>query len=150
MFSRQMGDDRKVRYVEQCSRCLWIDEASLDWWAEDAVKNAMPKQAQRIAVAAGTEPFAFVQSPHEELTLDEILVQALAAAQTQGILQGPVNASDGQRMSAILKALRAEVMRFQRLAEGRAIRAVRKRVIDRSINIENGEPTLNDIIELIR
>lgn len=69
-----------VRFVEQCTDCDWIDPASLDWWAEDAIKNANSDRAKRISIAASMTPFQFVQSSGEELTLEEILFQALGAA----------------------------------------------------------------------
>jgi len=127
MISRRLADGRLVRYVECCNKCGWVDETSLDWWAENAIKNAMPKRAQRIALAADSEPFAFVQSFGEELTLDEILVQALAASAHAG--RG-VKEKEAARGAAILNALRAEVARFQRLAEARALSVVRKRLLD--------------------
>jgi hypothetical protein len=110
-------NSRLVPFVEQCTDCSWIDGASLDWWAEDAIKGALSKRAQRIAVATETEPFAFVQSPSELLTLDEVLIQALAAASARGAELGSKgHASDGQRETAILLALRAEIQRFMRIA----------------------------------
>lgn len=126
MISIKLGEASGVKYIERCVKCGWIDEASLNWWFENAIKQALPKRAQRIAVAASSESFAFVQSPHEELTLDEVLIQALAASQALGIQQG-LNAVDAQRLTAIFIALRAEVMRFQRLAEARALREARQR-----------------------
>lgn len=69
-----------VRFVERCTVCGWIDAASLDWWAEDAIKQSLSARAARMAVAAEALPFSFVQSSGEDLTLEEVLFQALGAA----------------------------------------------------------------------
>lgn len=78
MVSRSAG--QKVRWVEICSLCGWIDGAALDGWADNAIKESLSARAARMAVAAETQPFAFVQSSGEDLTLEEILFQALGAA----------------------------------------------------------------------
>lgn len=116
----------KVPYVEKCVTCGWLDAASLEWWADNAIKESLSERAQRIAVSVGSKPFAFVQSSSEELEIQEVLLQALAAIQTHGAELGATgNASTGQRETAIYKALVAEVERFQRLAlEDAATRAV--------------------------
>lgn len=80
MLSRKMGEGTSVGYVEQCVHCHFIDEASLNWWVEDAIKNNLSKRAQRIAIAAESEPFQFAQGLDAPITLEEILFQALGAA----------------------------------------------------------------------
>lgn len=101
-----------IRQITQCSECLAVDHAALDRWAEQAAKELLSGRAQRIAVASETEPFAFVQSSNEELSLREILLQALAASAAHGAQLGASgNASDGKRETAIFRALSAEVER---------------------------------------
>jgi hypothetical protein len=80
MISIKLSEGHPIGYIERCHRCGWIDEKSLEWWVEDAIKQNMSKRAQRIAVAAESNPFTFVQHTNEDLTLEEILFQALAAA----------------------------------------------------------------------
>lgn len=105
MVSHSAG--KKVRWVEICSLCRWIDKDALDGWADNAIKESLSARAQRIAVAIETEPFAFVQSSSQVLQIEEILLQALAAAHELGIKQG-LHASDGQRLTQIYKAVLAE------------------------------------------
>lgn len=117
-----------VPWVEQCQNCGWIDAASLQWWADNAVKMSLAERAQRIAVAVDTEPFAFVQRPDEELTLDEVLGQALGAASTcwsekQVLQAGEFN---GSRAAAIYRALRAEVERFMKLDRQAALQSLQE------------------------
>lgn len=109
-------NSRLVPFVEQCTDCSWIDGTSLDWWAEDASKRALSDRAQRIAVATETEPFAFVQSTGQRLELDEVLLQALAAASMCWESVASAGKFEDQRAGDILVALRAEVQRFIRLA----------------------------------
>src|SRR4051812_29946605 len=74
-------NSESIPYVERCSHCGWIDGASLEWWGHNIIKTSLSERAGRIALAAETEPFAFVQgSDGEDLTLEEILGQALGAA----------------------------------------------------------------------
>lgn len=70
----------KIRMITQCTRCGWVDPASLDRWAEDAIKSSISTRAQNIAVAAGTEPFTFVDREGQPLPLVEAVFQALGAA----------------------------------------------------------------------
>lgn len=80
MISIKLGEDSPVKFIERCDCCGWIDESSLQWWVEDAIKLNNSERAKRIAVAASNSPFQFVQQAGEELTLEEILFQALGAA----------------------------------------------------------------------
>jgi hypothetical protein len=114
-----------VPYVEQCQNCDWIDGASLNWWAENAIKESLSDRAKRIAVATESQPFAFVQNPHEELKLTEVLGQALGAVSVAWVGGTGSLEFDSSRASAIYKALVQEVLRFQRLEiEEAAARAV--------------------------
>lgn len=106
-----------IGFVEQCERCGWIDAASLNWWAEDFLKQEISKRAQRIAVAIESQPFAFVQPPSGELSVAEVCAQALAAAATLTDEEGNF---DRQRAVSILGRLSDEVERFQRLAVEKA------------------------------
>jgi hypothetical protein len=100
----------KVPYVEQCTDCSWIDPASLEWWADSAVKNSLNERARRIAVAADTEPFSFVNSAGApEPDLDEILGQALGAASMCWVGGTGDLEFDSTRAKAIWEALRTEV-----------------------------------------
>lgn len=108
MVSIETGGE-KVRYVERCTKCGWIDPVALDGWADNAIKEAMAKRAQNIAVAAGTEPFAFVQRPGEELTFEEILFQALGAASTCWVGGTGDLEFDGSRAKSIGMATMAEL-----------------------------------------
>lgn len=115
MVSRSVPSASLIRFVELCSFCGWIDGAALDRWAEQAFKEQMGRNAQLIAVAAGTEPFAFAQMEGEELTLENVLGQALGAA---SMCWADVNAAgefDSTRAARIYGALKAEVDRFMRL-----------------------------------
>lgn len=114
MRSIRTGAD-KVVYVEQCATCLWIDPASLDWWADNAIKTALSARAQRIAIATETEPFAFVQQQGEALTLIEIVYQALGAASVCWEHKDLLAAGmfDSTRAKAIGDALMAEIHRAQ-------------------------------------
>jgi hypothetical protein len=101
-----------VPYVERCSDCSWIDPTALQWWADNAVKNSLNERARRIAVAAETEPFSFVNSAGlPEPDLDEILGQALGAASMCWVGGTGDLEFDSTRAKAIWEALRAEVDR---------------------------------------
>lgn len=105
-----------VRWVEQCSLCKWIDASALDGWAENAIKLSLNKRSQQAALAAGTEPFAFVQGGDgADLSLEDILVQAFSAIQVHGMQQG-MDASTGKRMSQIYKGTMAEIQRLIKIA----------------------------------
>jgi hypothetical protein len=105
-------NSRYVQYVEQCSTCLWIDPASLTWWAENAIKVSIGERAQRIAISTTTEPFAFAQPRSEDLDLDEILGQALGAASMCWVGGTGDREFDSSRARAIWEALKREVGRF--------------------------------------
>lgn len=117
MVSVQLGEATSIGYVEICSRCNWIDEASLQWWVEDAIKQNMSKRAQRIAVAVESQPFQFVQSAGEPLTLEEILFQALGAASTCWVGGTGELEFDSSRAKEIGEALLREVNRAMTLAQ---------------------------------
>lgn len=119
-----------VRFVERCSLCGWIDAAALDRWAEDSIKNAMSKRAQRIAVAADTEPFAFAQPSSGDLSLEEVLFQALGAASMCWMPRPSHAEFDSARAHRIGTALMAEVNRFMRLDRQRAVSEAQKEMID--------------------
>lgn len=111
MISRSAG--AKVRFVEICSFCGWINGAALDGYADNAVKEALTARAGRIAVATETEPFAIVQPSSGEVPLREILTQGLAAAYSVGLDQ----AFNDVRMRQVLDTLQAEVERLIRMGE---------------------------------
>lgn len=116
-----------VKWVNRCSLCGWIDKADLDGWAEDAIKKAMSQRAQRIALASQTEPFSFVQSSTDQLSIEEVLFQALGAAsvcwERQTLLE--VGVFDSTRAKAVGEALLKEVQRFMRLEREDVLDAVR-------------------------
>lgn len=125
MISIKTGSE-KIRYVEQCVKCQWIDAASLDWWAEDFVKRNSTKRAQRIGVAASSRPFQFVQHHGEELTLQEILYQALGAASLCWREPTGAGAFDSRRALEIGEALEREVDRALKMAQLEALRSGRE------------------------
>lgn len=108
MVSRSAG--KKVRWVEICSFCGWIDTDALDAWADNAFKESLSKRAARIGVAVGTQPFAFVQPSTGELDLQEILTQALASSYAEGQM-GSESTIDAGRLQQILARLQAEIDR---------------------------------------
>ena len=69
-----------IGYLAQCSRCGWIDPVDLDRKAEAAHAKLMDGMSQRIAMASGMYPFAFVEQTGSTLTLIEGISQAMAAA----------------------------------------------------------------------
>jgi hypothetical protein len=91
-----------IKTIDQCSRCGWVDPASLDRWAEDWYKRRMDMVMSRTALAAVGEPFTFVRGSERDITLDEGLAQAMAAATAMG--QGQVTI---ERTQQIFKELRA-------------------------------------------
>lgn len=107
MVSHSAG--KKVRWVEICSLCRWIDKDALDGWADNAIKESLSARAQRIAVAIGTEPFAFVQRSDEVLQLDEIVFQALGAASACWENLRDAGVFDSTRAKEVGIALLAEV-----------------------------------------
>jgi hypothetical protein len=115
MVSHSAGE--KVRWVERCSLCGWIDAAALDGWVDHAIKEQMTKRAQRIALAAESEPFSFHQSSTEELTLEEVLFQALGAASMCWVGGTGSLEFDSVRASQVGHALLAEVQRFIRIGD---------------------------------
>ena len=112
MVSHSAGE--KVRWVESCSLCGWIDAAALDGWADNAIKEALSGRAQRIAVAAETEPFAFVQRSDEELTIAEIAFQSLGAASMCWEPRPSTQVFDSTRAKQIGERLLAEIERYAR------------------------------------
>lgn len=131
-----------VPYVEQCANCSWVDGASLNWWGHEILKRALSERAGRIAVAAETEPFAFVQSSHEDLTIEEVLGQALGAASMCWMEIRKIEGLefDSTRAKAIYEALIREVSRFHRLdledAASRAVDSVKDLLPERWIGAE--------------
>ena len=113
MVSLKMSNDCPVRYVEQCRKCQFIDEKSLQWWVEDAIKNSLSNRAKRIAIAAESQPFQFVQQKGEDLTLEEILFQAMGAASVCWAEKDRLMAGefDSSRAKEIGEALLREVNR---------------------------------------
>jgi hypothetical protein len=152
MVSRKLGTERLVRFVEQCRKCGWVDESSLDWWAEDSIKSALSKRAQRIAVAAESEPFSFAQSSHTDLDLDDLLAQALAAASMCWSREDLMNNGvfKDQRAKEIMTALRAEIMRMQSLAEAKALSVARKRLLDEVMVSDWSEVDKQEVLAAIR
>ena len=122
MVSHSAG--QKVRWVEICSLCGWIDAAALDGWADNAIKENLTKRAQRITVAAESQPFVFVQQKGEELTLEEILFQALGAASMCWENVEAAGIFDSSRAKEVGMALLAEVNRALRHAHDMGSRAV--------------------------
>lgn len=112
MVSHSAG--QKVKWVERCAFCGWIDAAALDRWADNAIKESISQRAQRIAVATETEPFAFVQRSDEELSLEEILFQSLGAASMCWDPRPGNLVFDSSRAAAIGHNLLAEVNRAMR------------------------------------
>lgn len=110
MISRSAG--AKVRFVEICQFCGWINGAALDGYADNAVKEALTARAGRIAVATETEPFSIVQPSSGDVSLREVLTQGLAAAYSAG-LSGEFS---DPRMRRILDILQGEVERYARMA----------------------------------
>lgn len=103
-----------IPFIERCGKCDWIDEAALTRAAEHAIKSAGTTRAQNIAVAIGTEPFAFVVRPGQDLDINEVLGQALGAASMCWEFPDLAGEFDSTRAAQIYAALRGEV--------GRAIR----------------------------
>lgn len=98
-----------IRHVTQCSRCGWIDPASLDRWAESAAKEQMTTRAQNIAVAAEIEPFCFVVREGEPLTLEEAIGQAMGAVSMCWKPTPHTQEFDSVRAKVIYDALMLEV-----------------------------------------
>jgi hypothetical protein len=113
MASQSAG--KLVRFVEICKLCGWIDAEALDGWAENAIKVNATENAQNIALAAGTKPFAFVQREEDGLKLEEVLGQALGAASMCWDHPDRAGIFNSRRAKEIYVRLYAEVRRFQRL-----------------------------------
>lgn len=132
-----------IRMISQCIHCDLVDGAALDRWAEQAYKEQMNQRAQQIALAAGTEPFAFVQQTGQELTLEDVLLQALGAASAHSAEMADTGQrSDGKRETAIYKGLLAEVQRFMRLDRQKGELAAARKVE------EQLEPDIKDWMDL--
>jgi hypothetical protein len=110
-----------IRRVIQCTRCGWLDSAALDRWAEQALKEQQTKNAQNIALATEIEPFAFVVRTGEDLTLSEILGQALGAASMCWDPR-PTGVFDSTRAKRIYEALIAEVQAAMDSSWGAGVR----------------------------
>lgn len=111
-----------VPFIEQCKRCGFIEPSALTAHAENWHKQRLPRRAQRIAVAVETDPFRFVQSSEQDLTLDEILAQAFAALSSHAAALGASgHASDGKREAHIFRSLKLEIERLMRLDRHEAI-----------------------------
>lgn len=117
MISIKLSPDSAVKFIERCHVCGWIDEASLAWWVEDAIKLSLSKRAQRIAIAASQTPFAFVQTAGDDLTLEEILFQALGAASMCWVGGTGDLEFDSSRAKEIGLALMREVDRAMHMAQ---------------------------------
>lgn len=117
MISIKLGEESPVKFIERCEHCGWIDEASLLWWVEDAIKLNASSRAKRIAVAASNSPFQFVQQPGEELTLEEILFQALGAASVCWEHPEGAGIFDSDRAKEVGVALLREVNRALEMAQ---------------------------------
>lgn len=108
----------------QCSRCGWVDPASLDAYAELGFKRALNKTEQRTAMAISGEPFTFVRGSERDITLDEAIGQALGAASMCWEKPESAGAFDGSRAKQIfteLKKLMQEKAAEDRKAIGEAI-----------------------------
>lgn len=114
-----------VPWIERCKECGTIDSRALEQTGQSIIKRSLSERAARIAVTADSEPFAFTQRSDEDLTLEEVLGQALGAASMCWV-GGTGNLEfDGTRAKVVYEALMREVVRFQRLAlEDAATRAV--------------------------
>jgi len=120
-----------IPWIERCQDCGWIDGRALEQSGHSIIKRSLSERAGRIAVAVESEPFAFVQNSREDLTLEEVLGQALGAASVcweDRSLMG-AGSFDSTRAKSIYAALMREVGRFQRLslqdAGTRAVDALR-------------------------
>jgi len=76
--TRQTGA-KYIRAIDSCERCGWLDPVVLDRSAEQAHAELMTGLEQRIAMATGLKPFAFVLQTGYELTMPEAISQAMAA-----------------------------------------------------------------------
>lgn len=112
----------KIRMMTQCTRCGWVDPASLDRWADDAIKQSMTIRAQNIAVAAGTVPFTFVQRPDEPLELVEIVFQSLGAASMCWADIQAAGEFQSERASVIGQALMYEINSAIKAAKAEAVK----------------------------
>jgi hypothetical protein len=130
-----------VRFVERCSFCGWIDGAALDGWAENAIKLSITERAQTIAVAAGTQPFAFVQMGEKDLTLEDVIIQALGAASVAW--ESPENAGrpDSDRAQQIFMRLRGEIIRFMN---------IERRLVVKSVNDQAREAMRAEIYDKLK
>lgn len=115
-----------IRHLTQCSRCGWVDPAALDRWAESALKEQQSRNAQNIAMASEIEPFSFVQAPGQELTLSEIVGQALGAASMCWDSMERTGEFQSMRAKRIYEALISEIEREIRLTSDRRVDAVNR------------------------
>jgi hypothetical protein len=108
-----------VSRINQCTRCGWVDPASLDAYAELGYKRKLTASQSRTAMAIEGEPFTFVRSSEADITLDEALGQALGAASMCWQYPERAGIFDDQRAARImdqLKKLLAEKARDERRA----------------------------------
>lgn len=108
-----------VSRINQCSRCGWVDPVYLDAYAELGYKRRLNKIEQRTAMAISGEPFTFVRSSEEDITIDEALGQALGAASMCWDPEpyGSVfNSARAKRIFEQLKKLLQEKARADRVA----------------------------------
>jgi hypothetical protein len=100
-----------IRWITQCTRCGWVDPTSLDERARQAHGELMDGAAQRCAMAAGVEPFAFVQQTGVRLTFLEGISQAMTAvalAWERPEAAGGYNAERAKEIGADLYKLHRE------------------------------------------
>lgn len=121
---------KDIPWIERCSFCGWIDGDALQRYADAIKKMSVAERAQRIAIAMGTEPFAFVEVLEHEtaLTLDEILAQALGAASMSWVGGTGELEFDSTRAKQIWTALKAEVDRAIEVEQAEALSSAERRV----------------------
>lgn len=114
MVSRSLPNAKWVRWLEKCSLCDWINVAALDGWAENAIKLSLNKRSQQAALAAETDPFAFVQGGDgADLSLEDILVQAFSAIQVATAAMHEIGTEQfHRRAKAIFSGSMAEIQRM--------------------------------------
>lgn len=106
MGSVETGSET-LKAIEQCTRCGWLDPASLDRAAEDWYKRRQAGNgaAMRTALAATGIPFTFVRSSEEDISLREALGQALGAASMCWEHPEKAGVFDSTRAGEVYKAL---------------------------------------------
>lgn len=145
LMTAHMGGGVLVKSVEICNPCGWINFAALDGYAEAAIKESMDRRAQRIAVAAQTEPFSFVQMPGDELTFEEVVFQALGAASMCWVGGTGSLEFDSTRAKSIGVRLMDELRMHARQERKDAIRSACLQFL---AAIDNVSGTANPLIDL--